>query len=72
MEKEHAGVYGEIPSDDFYMKLSSVDSEPIQRVVRESVRIKRAREGEEDGTRLMNDKNEWFGVRVVSASFTQD
>ena len=72
VEKEHAGVYGEIPSDDFYMKLSSVDSEPIQRVVRESVRIKRAREGEEDGTRLMNDKNEWFGVRVVSASFIQE
>ena len=72
VQKVHDGVRGENPANDFYMKLWSVDGEPIRRVVRESVLIKRAREGEEGGTEVMNDKNEWFGVRVVTAAFKQE
>ena len=37
------------PGDDFYMKLCVVDRDPIRRVVRESVRIKNAREREDEG-----------------------
>ena len=72
VQKVHDGVRGESLFNDFYMKLWSVDGDPIRRVLRESVLIKGAREREEDGTEVMNDKNEWFGVRVVTAAFKQE
>ena len=71
----HNGERGDIPANDFYMKLCNVDRDPIRRVVRESVRIKTAREREDEGgggTRVLNDKSEWFGVKVVSADFKQE
>ena len=58
------------------MMLCNVDRDPIRRVVRESIRIKTAREREDEGggigTVVMNDKSEWFGVRVVSVDFKQE
>ena len=51
-----------------------MDKDPIRRVVRESIRIKNAREREDEGggTAVMNDKSEWFGVKVVTADFKQE
>ena len=74
VEKVHNGVQGEDPANDFYMKLHSVDRDPIRRVVRESIRIKNAREREDEGggPEVLNDKGEWFGVKVVTAEFKQE
>ena len=70
----HGGEQGDIPAHDYYMRLCSVDKDPIRRVVRESIRIKNAREREDEGggTAVMNDKSEWFGVKVVTADFKQE
>ena len=72
--KAHDSVRGAAPGDDFYMKLCAVDRDPIRRVVRESVRIKNAREREDEGggTEVWNSKNEWFGVKVVTVDLKQE
>ena len=74
--QHHGGVQGDTPARDYYMMLCNVDRDPIRRVVRESIRIKTAREREDEGggigTVVMNDKSEWFGVRVVSVDFKQE
>ena len=72
--EHHGGAQGETPACDYYMKPSSVDRDPIRRIVRESIRIKNAREREDEGggTAVMNDKSEWFGVKVVSVDFKQE
>ena len=72
--EHHGGAQGETPACDYYMKLSSVDRNPIWRIVREPIRIKNAREREDEGggTAVMNDKSEWFGVKVVSVDFKQE
>ena len=73
VQKVHGGEQGSSPADDFYMKLVNVDREPLPRVVRESVGIKNAREEERTGSlEVMNDKNEWFGMKVVTAAFKQE
>ena len=65
---------GTAPADDFYMKLCAVDRDPIRRVVRESVRIKNARERADEGggTEVWNSKSEWFGVKVVTVDLKQE
>ena len=72
--KAHGGERGDDPATDYYMKLCAVDKDPIRRVVRESVRIKNAREREDEGggTAVFNDKSEWFGVKVVTVDFRQE
>ena len=73
VQKVHGGEQGVTPGDDFYMQLVCVDREPMPRVVRESVGIKNAREEElKGGCEVMNDKNEWFGMKVVTAAFKQE
>ena len=73
VQKVHDGEQGVNPGGDFYMQLVGVDREPMPRVVRESVGIKNAREEErKGGYEVMNDKNEWFGVKVVTAAFKQE
>ena len=72
-DKVHNGERGQDPARDFYMKLCKVDKDPIRRVVRESIRIKNGREREDEGgTAMMNDKSEWFGVKIVSVEFQQE
>ena len=72
-DKAHNGERGQDPARDFYMKLCKVDKDPIRRVVRESIRIKNGREREDEGgTAMMNDKSEWFGVKIVSVEFKQE
>ena len=73
VESVHNGEAGADHSTDFYMVLHCVDGHPIRRVVRESVRIKGAREEEEKGGAILwNDKNEYFGVKTVRPEFKQD
>ena len=54
----------------FTMKKTATDGDPLRRVIRESVQILAARENER--INLMNGKDEYFGVRVVSTNFSQE
>ena len=77
---QHSGVTTE---DDYVLVVTSRDRDPVRRVMREAVVLRRASEdkAEEmatvDGgalkvkTLLMNDKtNEWFGPWLMTATMT--
>ena len=75
VEEVHAGVVGEDPHKDFFMKRVAVDPDPIRRILRESARICRLRQEETEGAsniHLMNGKDEFFGVKIVQPAFVQD
>ena len=56
------------------------DSDPMRRVIRESIRITNARKLEEEETideegkmlKVINRKGEFFGVKVVRVNFEQE
>ena len=68
----------EASGEDFRMELCKADSNPMRRVLREAIRIKRAGDGEvmeipdADGKMtkvkitLLNDKREWFCPTIVT------
>ncbi len=79
--REHGGLVGE---KDYVLTMTATDRDPVRRVLREAVRIRRAAEGREetfrvtDGreikikTLLLNDKqNEWFGAWLMTPSMTE-
>ena len=74
----HGGEMGEDPHGDFFMQQEGVDVDPIRRILRESVRICRMRteeaKGEKDSGKIvvMNGKDEWFGVKLVTPTFVQE
>ena len=78
VQEVHDGVMGSDPSKDFFIRRESRDSEPIRRILRESIRINRLRKQEEKGTGskgktvVLNGKEEWFGVKVVQPRFVQE
>ena len=52
------------------MKVEARDSDPMRRVVRESIRISEMREREGNEVVLLNGKDEWFGFNLVNVNFT--
>ena len=77
VEAVHGGEMGEDPSRDFSMQLKSKDTDPIRRILRESIRINSLRREEELGegrskTVVLNGKDEFFGVKVVQPQFIQE
>ena len=65
-EEEHEGRR----DVEFQMQRLATDRDPIRRVIRESVKIvKASRQG---GHKLMNSKEEYFGVHIVRSNFTQE
>ena len=78
---EHAEDAHDGKSDvEFVIKVDKKDSDPMRRVIRESIRIKNARTAEEEGTRdnegrktkLLNTKNEYFGMKLVKMNPVQE
>ena len=73
---EHGGDH----TIEFEMELIAQDSDPMRRIIRESVRIRNARraagneEKDDNGriTRLMNRKHEWFGIKTIEVNFEQE
>ena len=73
---EHGGDH----TIEFEMELIAQDSDPMRRIIRESVRIRNARRaagsGEKDDKgrvmRLMNRKHEWFGIKTIEVNFEQE
>ena len=59
---------------DFFMRHHRNDRDPLRRILRESIPIRRGKEEEENkkGLVVMNGKEEWFGVKVVKVEFKQD
>ena len=54
----------------FNMERTSSDRDPMRRVIRESVQILDTRKLK--SVKMMNGKDEYFGVRVVTPNFTQE
>ena len=54
----------------FTFKRTSSDKEPMRRVIRESIQIINARKNR--SVKLLNGKDEYFGVRVVTPRFIQE
>ena len=54
----------------FSMRCSTRDPDPLRRVLRESVKIKRA--SCDKSVTLMNSKNEYFGTQILRPQFTYD
>ena len=63
-------VHGEKKDIKFKMKRNTVDKDPMRRVLRESVKINRAKK--EGVVLLMNSKNDYFGLKVVRPKFGVD
>ena len=76
VQEVHDNVVGEDLRADFFMIREALDADPMRRILRESVRISWLRNlssGECAGKIVcMNGKDEWFGVKVVQPSYTQD
>ena len=54
----------------FKIQRHSIDSDPMRRILREGLRIERARK---DGTKVvMNSKNEHFGPQTVRGTYGTD
>ena len=71
----HEGVVGDEPRLDFAMTRKNIDPDPIRRILRESVHITHLRElstAKPGEVVSMNGKEEWFGVKIVQPSFTQE
>ena len=47
------------------------DSDPMRRIIRESIRIRNARKSA-NVVQLMNRKEEYFGIKTVEVNFEQD
>ena len=63
--REHGGR----KNVEFEMKLIARDKDPMRRIIRESVRIMN---GRKNGVKLMNRKDEWFGIKTVQVNFELD
>ena len=76
VQEFHGGVMSDDPRQDFFMVQESLDPDPIRRILRESVRICHLRGQEPEGNNrkitLMNGKDEYFGVKVVQPTYTQE
>ena len=64
--EKHEGDIG----NEFVIKRENIDKDPMRRVIRESVRIRRAEEDE--SIILMNTKEEHFGVQTIRGNFSKD
>ena len=70
---DHAeGVHSGAVDVKYGMKVEARDSDPMRRVVRESIRISEMRESEGNEVVLLNGKDEWFGFNLVNVNFTLD
>ena len=80
-DQHHGGVVGE---QDYVLRVTRRDRDPVRRVVREAVRLRRESEDNEKEmtldprgvikikTLLMNDKvNEWFGAFMMEPTMTE-
>ena len=65
--KEHHGGSKDI---EYTIQRTATDKDPMRRIIRESVQITNARSKKE--FTLMNGKDEYFGVRVVTPHFIQE
>ena len=63
-------VHDERKDLKFTMKRSSIDKDPLRRILRESIKINKAKD--EGLVLLMNSKNEYFGLKVVRPKFGVD
>ena len=54
----------------YQMLRTATDRDPMRRVIRESVQIVKA--SRQSGKKLMNNKDEYFGVHIVKSNFTQE
>ena len=76
-DQEAHGGNGDVK---FHIKVDKKDDDPMRRVIRESIRIKNARIAEEEGIRdreerkikLLNTKNEYFGMKLVKMNPLQE
>ena len=55
----------------FQMERVNIDSDPMRRIIRESIRIRNARKSA-NVVQLMNRKEEYFGIKTVEVHFEQD
>ena len=78
---EHAEDAHDSKDDvEYVINVDKKDSDPMRRVIRESIRIKNARQAEEEGikdnegrkTKLLNTKNEYFGMKLVKMNPVQE
>ena len=76
VQEFHGGVMSDDPRQEFFMVQESTDPDPIRRILRESVIICHLRGQEPEGNNrkitLMNGKDEYFGVKVVQPTYTQE
>lgn len=49
------------------MKRNAVDKDPLRRILRESIKINKAKD--EGFVLLMNSKNEYFGLKMIRPKF---
>ena len=54
----------------FIMEVHATDTDPMRRIIRESVRIEEGRTDE--SVELLNSKDEYYGVQTVQIHFTQE
>ena len=54
----------------YQMLRTATDRDPMRRVIRQSVQIVKA--SRQVGKKLMNNKDEYFGVHIVKSHFTQE
>ena len=54
----------------FTIRREAVDPDPMRRVLRESIRIVNSEENSR--IKLMNTKEEYFGVKTIRATFSQE
>ena len=74
--EEHGGV------TDVRYEIESIvrDRDPMRRIIRESIRIQNARRNAENNVKdvdgkvvkLMNRKDEWFGIKTIQVNFEQE
>ena len=70
MIKHDKQIYGGVRSLQYSLERTATDRDPMRRIIRESVQILRARE--DSSCQLMNSKDEYFGVKVVTPHFLQE
>ena len=70
MRKHAEEVHGGARDLKFTIERTACDRDPIRRIIRESVQIIAARKNRD--YQVMNSKDEYFGVRVVTPQFLQE
>ena len=73
-------VHGGVADVKYEIESIVRDRDPMRRIIRESVRIQNARRDagnnvkDIDGkvVKLMNRKDEWFGIKTIQVNFEQE